>query len=262
MATTSVTIRTARGLRYPRDGPATTTRRREGGADTEAWGSMSASGTHRGSRATWVVLGTALVLCVAAAVVLLTPLRGYLLGDSATPASRPAASSAAGRSTEPTPTDYLPITPAGPTYSDPVRLEIPKLGIDVRLEAEVLDQAGVMTVPSSPKGAGWYSLGTKPGDMGSAVIDGHAGYGGGIAAIFDHLDRLVPGDRLTVVDASGTVIPFVVRDSRLFDPRADTRDIFAREDAPHLNLITCYGPYDAAAHTHSQRLVVFTDLAK
>jgi LPXTG-site transpeptidase (sortase) family protein len=239
-----------------------TMRRREGRVETEEWGSMSASGTHRGSRAIWVGVGAALVVCAAAAVVLLTPLRGYLLGGSAAPASLPTASSAAGRSAETTPTNYLPITPAGPTYSDPVRLEIPKLGIDVRLEAEVVNQAGAMTVPSSPMGAGWYSLGTKPGDIGSAVIDGHAGYRGGVAAIFDHLDRLVPGDRLMVVDASGTVIPFVVRGTRLFDPRADTREIFAREDAPHLNLITCYGPYDAAAHTHSQRLVVFTDLAK
>ena len=52
----------------------------------------------------------------------------------------------------------------------------------------------------------------------------------------------------------------MVRESRLYDPTADAVSVFIPTDnGAHLNLITCEGTWNSAAHSYSQRRVVFTD---
>jgi LPXTG-site transpeptidase (sortase) family protein len=159
---------------------------------------------------------------------------------------------------EPTPT-VVATEPPSPTYAAPVRLKIARLRIDAPVVQVGIDKDGVMESPSGPTKAGWYDLGPRPGERGSAVIAGHSGYRGGRAAIFDDLKKLAPGDPIIVVDKTGAVISFVVRESRLFDPAADTQEVFGRYDGRFLNLVTCTGAYSVSAGTHSKRLVVFAD---
>ena len=147
------------------------------------------------------------------------------------------------------------------SYGLPVRLMIPRLGIDAAVEDVGLTADGAMGVPSSPKTVAWFKLGPHPGDKGSAVIAGHSGYRNG-AAVFDDLSNLRKGDLLFVEDAKGVPAEFVVRGSRTYDRDANASDVFGRNEGRHLNLITCTGPWDAAAGTHDERLVVFTDAVR
>lgn len=153
--------------------------------------------------------------------------------------------------------DALPVR-GRPRYGLPVRLTIPRLGVDAAVEKVGLTPDGAMGVPSSPDTVAWFKLGPRPGDKGSAVIDGHSGYAS-VAAVFDDLPSLRKGDLLFVEDAKGVLVRFVVRKSRMFDRDANPSDVFGRKDGRHLNLVTCTGAWDAAAGTHAQRLVVFTD---
>jgi LPXTG-site transpeptidase (sortase) family protein len=146
------------------------------------------------------------------------------------------------------------------TYARPARLIIPKIGLEAAVEAVGLTAENAMASPSGPDTVGWYKLGPRPGNKGSAVIDGHSGYASGEAAAFDRLTELSKGDRLFVEDASGRRASFTVRKTQLFARDANAAAVFAPTASRRLNLITCTGSFDVAAGTHSQRLVVFADL--
>lgn len=146
------------------------------------------------------------------------------------------------------------------THARPVRLIIPKIGLDAAIEHVGLTADDAMAPPSGPDTVGWYELGPRPGNRGSAVIDGHSGYADGRAAAFDELPKLGKGDRLYVGDANGRLASFLVRTTRLYARDADAAEVFAPTASSRLNLITCTGSFDVAAGTHSQRLVVFADL--
>lgn len=198
------------------------------------------------------------VAVVGAALLMLThapPFLGYFGGDRKLGA---AVGQAVWRPSVVATPDIAVPPPPSPTYGLPVRLKIPKLGVDAAIEQVGVAKDGTMAAPRGPALAGWYKAGTRPGERGSAVIDGHSGYRGGRAAIFDNLKKLVAGDSVIVVDDAGAVISFVVSESRLLKPDADTTEIFARSDRRFLNLITCTGDWNETASTHSQRLVVFT----
>jgi sortase (surface protein transpeptidase) len=146
------------------------------------------------------------------------------------------------------------------TYARPARLTIPKIGLEAAVEIVGLTADNAMASPSGPDTVGWFRLGPHPGNKGSAVIDGHSGYADGRAAAFDKLPELSKGDRLFVEDADGRVASFVVRRTQLYARDANAAAVFAPTASRRLNLITCTGSFDAAAGTHSQRLVVFADL--
>lgn len=146
------------------------------------------------------------------------------------------------------------------TYARPVRLVIPKIGLDAVIEDVGLTADNAMASPSGPETVGWYELGPRPGNKGSSVIDGHSGYADGSAAAFDELPELGKGDTLYVEDASGQRASFIVRKTKLYARDATAAEVFAPTARRRLNLITCTGSFDVAAGTHSQRLVVFTEL--
>lgn len=151
-----------------------------------------------------------------------------------------------------------PANLVGPTL--PVRLEIPKIGIDTVIEHVGLTKDGALDVPKGPSNAAWFELSPRPGGVGSSVIDGHFGYKNNRPAVFDNLYKLKKGDKIYVQDSKGGMIAFVVREFRSYDRNESTSDVFNSSDGTsHLNLITCAGDWNPIAKTHSQRLVVFTD---
>ncbi len=142
----------------------------------------------------------------------------------------------------------------------PVRLKIPKIKADAIVEYVGLTPEGRMDVPKGPAEVAWYKLGTRPGEIGSAVIAGHSGWKNFRPAVFDNLNKLQKGDKIYIEDEKGVVITFVVREKRLYDPDADATDVFSSIDGKrHLNLITCEGVWDEVTKSRSKRLVVFTD---
>lgn len=142
----------------------------------------------------------------------------------------------------------------------PVRLKVPTIKVDAPVEYMGLTKQGDMDIPSSPDNAGWYRSGPRPGEIGSAVIDGHFGYKNRIPAIFDNLHKLLPGDIIYVDDDKGETHTFVVRESKVFNPGDDATEVFRSSDGKaHLNLITCQGVWNSAQKEYSKRLVVFAD---
>jgi len=144
----------------------------------------------------------------------------------------------------------------------PARLLIPTIGVDAGVVEVGIGTDGSMESPNSPSGTAWYNLGKKPGETGSAVIAGHFGtWKGGEGSVFDKLNQLKVGDKLSVIDEAGVTVTFVVRESRKFKSEADATDIFRSNDGlAHLNLITCQGTWNKKTKSYPDRLVVFADL--
>ncbi|MDO8495583.1 MAG: class F sortase [bacterium] len=146
------------------------------------------------------------------------------------------------------------------TVGRPVRLKIPKIGVDSVVEYVGLTSNGAMDVPKSRDNVAWFEIGQSPGENGSAVIAGHYGLENRKTSAFDNLHKLRQGDRLYIEDDKGVVISFVVRESRRYDPKADASAVFGSSDGKsHLNLVTCEGDWNDVSESYTKRLVVFTD---
>lgn len=144
----------------------------------------------------------------------------------------------------------------------PIRLKIPAIQVDTSIDLMGIDADGLMQSPNNAKSVGWYKQGPRPGDIGSAVIDGHYGkWQGGYNSVFDNLHTLQKGDSVYVESSSGSTVTFIVRELRMYNPKANSNDVFISNDGlSHLNLITCDGSWDEESKSYSKRLIVFTDM--
>ncbi len=116
-----------------------------------------------------------------------------------------------------------------------------------------------MGIPTNFTDVGWYNKGPKPGEPGSAVIDGHLDGKEVKEAVFYNLQNLKPGDDVQIVDSKGTTHHFKVIETKLYKYDAPTADVFDPDVSKvRLNLITCAG--DWVEGQYNQRVVVFTEL--
>lgn len=145
----------------------------------------------------------------------------------------------------------------------PLRLKIPRIGVNARVEPVDLEADGSMGTPSGPWTVGWWDRGFLPGQPGSAVIDGHVDYRNVGPAVFWRLDNLRPGDLIQITMPGDAVLTFVVDQTAVYtaDESAPVARIFAPSDVPRLNLITCTGTFDPSSRSYDRRLVVFSKLA-
>ncbi|MEX1061911.1 MAG: class F sortase, partial [Patescibacteria group bacterium] len=142
----------------------------------------------------------------------------------------------------------------------PIRLKIPRIKVDAAVESVGRTPEGAMAILESLDDVAWFRFGSRPGEVGNAVIAGHYGWRNGKTAVFDKLYKLSKGDEISVEDKHGVVTTFVVREIRKYDPEADASDVFeSNNGTAHLNLITCAGEWNEATQTFSKRLVVFAD---
>ena len=149
---------------------------------------------------------------------------------------------------------------AGARAELPIRFIIPKINVDATVEYVGVTSGGAMDVPKGPDAVAWFSLGSRPGETGSAVISGHYGWKNGIPAVFDNLHMLQKGDKLYVEDEKGAITTFVVREFRTYGGTEPAPEVFGSSDGKaHLNLITCTGVWNKTKKSYSQRLVVFAD---
>jgi sortase (surface protein transpeptidase) len=83
------------------------------------------------------------------------------------------------------------------TFGLPKQLLIPKIKVDANVAYMGLTKTGDMDVPPDLVNVGWYKYGTKPGDVGSAVIAGHL-EGTKDLGVFIGLDKLSQGDEVQI----------------------------------------------------------------
>lgn len=143
----------------------------------------------------------------------------------------------------------------------PVRLMIPAINVNAAIQNLGVTTKGDMEVPSNATDAGWFKLGPRPGERGSAVIAGHFDGENGEAGVFTNLNKLKKGDKLYIKNDKGISITFVVRESRIYNP-GYANDVFSGSSSAYLNLITCDGVWDGAKKSYSKRLVVFADIVR
>ncbi len=142
----------------------------------------------------------------------------------------------------------------------PQRIQIPEIALDAVIESVALTADGSMDVPKDPLNAGWYSLGPRPGEIGSAVIDGHVNWIHNSVAVFTDLHKIISGDTIIISDDTGAQTKFSVRKTELYNAAENAADIFTSTDnKSHLNLITCDGEWDKVARQYKQRFIVFAD---
>jgi len=147
------------------------------------------------------------------------------------------------------------------TLPQTARIKIPKILVDATLEQVGLTKKGEVDVPKRPQNAAWFNGSVKPGQKGSSVIVGHYGpWKNGLPTVFNRLNQLKKGDRITMEDENGLATHFIVRERRAYDANTNPIEVFWKnDDASHLNLITCDGKWDPVSKSYPRRLVVFAD---
>ena len=147
----------------------------------------------------------------------------------------------------------------------PNRLVIPSIGVDTAVEMVGVLHDGNLATPSlNPwDDVGWYAAGPRPGEVGSAVIDGHLDRPGGSPAVFWNLRGIHVGDSVTITDTAWGTERFRVTRIAWYHPgQAPIQKIFGDESGAYLNLITCAGDWIASQHQTALRLVVYTTLVR
>jgi sortase (surface protein transpeptidase) len=143
----------------------------------------------------------------------------------------------------------------------PVRIIIPKIQVSSSLERLGRERNGTVEVPSF-HAAGWYALGPRPGDPGSAVILGHVDTTNG-PAVFFRLRELRPGDLVEVERSDGSTVRFVVRrTAQYLKKQFPTDEVYFPTLAPELRLITCGGSFDYTLHHYRSNIIVFATLQR
>ena len=140
----------------------------------------------------------------------------------------------------------------------PVDIALPSIGVDARVVPVGIDPDGLMTVPDDVSTVGWYEFGASTAsEQGTTVLAGHVDDRvQGRGAFFD-LRVMEVGDELTVTDEDGTTTTWVVTGRRTFEKESlPITDLFRRDGAPRLVLLTCGGDFDRAARSYESNVVV------
>ncbi len=142
----------------------------------------------------------------------------------------------------------------------PVRLLIPKIGIDAPVTVKGLDPNGAMQNPSGPDDVAWYDFTARPGQAGNAVFSGHLDYHDYGPAVFARLREMQAGDLVEVRLEDGTVRRYVVTISVLYPAdSAPSQEIVGPTGREMVTLVTCGGTWQGRPQGYSHRLVVRAD---
>ncbi|HEU5315993.1 MAG TPA: class F sortase [Chloroflexota bacterium] len=167
--------------------------------------------------------------------------------------------------TAPTPSPavqtYVSAAPAKPAttldYMElPLRLAIPRLGVDAPVISVGLTPQMAMDVPQRAEEVGWYEFSARPGLKGNSILAGHLDWNG-TPGVFRRLSDLRPGDKLAVRGADGQERPYTVDWNREWPlSSAPVGTIFEALERPAITLITCGGRWNAATQRYDTRVVV------
>jgi sortase family protein len=151
-----------------------------------------------------------------------------------------------------------PATPPSDASSPyPSRIRVPALGIDAAVEPVGVDARGFMAIPREVAQVGWYRFGPAPGDpAGAAVIAGHVDTRQqGAGALFP-LRAVDVGDLISVTVPGRELRYRVVGKQTIVKQRLPVEELFARDGAPRIVLITCGGPFVPELASYRDNLVV------
>jgi len=146
------------------------------------------------------------------------------------------------------------ITSPGPDGTDG-NVSLPSIGVNAPIVRVGFDGNGNMVLPHDARDVAWLDQGPFPGSNNNVVLAGHIAWGG-VPGSFGTIDRLHPGDVVTIV-LHGKTWKYAVRYSCLFpfnSPRG--LQVIGYTPVPSLTMVSCAGTWNAAAGTHNERIVV------
>jgi len=124
------------------------------------------------------------------------------------------------------------------------------LGVNPDLSVQVPDV-------HHPEQASWFNLGVRPGEMGSAVLLGHVDGGDGKLGIFHDIHALNLGDLINVGRADGSTAVFkVTRVRTVLKSAFPSQDVYGPKPDAEIQLVTCGGTLDRAAHNYLSSVIV------
>jgi sortase (surface protein transpeptidase) len=148
---------------------------------------------------------------------------------------------------------------AAPQPAAPVALAIPALGIAVPVDPVGVAPDGQMEIPPLAERAGWYRFGAAPGaGAGTAVVAAHvdSAASAGLGP-FARLEDAAVGDLVEVTLADGSTRTFAVTDvRRTAKAEIAWADVFVRDGAPRLALITCGGVFQRDVGRYVDNVIV------
>ncbi|SDJ28359.1 Sortase family protein [Frankineae bacterium MT45] len=147
--------------------------------------------------------------------------------------------------------------------SEPIRLDIPAIGVSTSVQQLGLAADGSVQVPPLGRDshAGWYENSPTPGQVGPSILLGHidsAKYGPGV---FFKLGDLRQREQVSVTLADHTVAVFEIE--RVVEyPKAHfpTYEVYGNLDHAGLRLITCGGHFDPRVKSYEDNIVVYASL--
>jgi len=166
---------------------------------------------------------------------------------------------------EPTPTPaaitYVAAASAKPRvtvdYMElPLRLKIPRLGVDAPVISVGLTPQMAMDVPQRAEDVGWYEYSTRPGMKGNSVLAGHLDWNGQ-PGVFRRLLDMRQGDSMAIRGADGQERAYTVDWTHEWPlATAPVGTIFEPIEQAALTLITCGGRWNPVTQRYDTRVVV------
>lgn len=146
----------------------------------------------------------------------------------------------------------------------PAALAVDSIGIGgAPVDPVAVEPDGGMEIPADISRVGWYEYGPEPGAAeGTAVLTAHIDDRTQGKGVFYDLDELQEGDGVEVQMSDDSVRRFTVDEIRqIRKVDLPTGDLFRRDGAPRLALITCGGEFDAASRHYRDNIVVLASPA-
>lgn len=149
----------------------------------------------------------------------------------------------------------LPTATHGP---QPNRLQIDAADLDIPVLAVGVATDGQMALPPNPATIGWYQFGPGPNDdQGSVVLGGHVDSKEFGAGPLVRLRKVRAGDQVTLRSTDGSVAKYRVRTVEdIAKSSLVLGEVFDRDGARQLRIVTCGGPYDHNGGGYRDNLVV------
>jgi hypothetical protein len=152
----------------------------------------------------------------------------------------------------------VPLAVVAPPLPVPVSVSIPAIKVNaVVAPVDLQPGTNVIEVPEIDK-VGWWELGPRPGEDGSSLLVGHVD-GSGKPGVFWRLRQLVPGDLVSIGYADGSTRSFRVSGRAQLSKQALPPDLFSREGAARLTIITCGGSFNRVTGHYVDNVVVVAE---
>jgi LPXTG-site transpeptidase (sortase) family protein len=157
-----------------------------------------------------------------------------------------------------------------PDAPEPVRLGIPRIGVDAPILAMGLDSRNYPEVPKTGADVAWYTFSAPPGRGSNAVMSGHVDWLLGddpVKGVFYHLRELQIGDQISLDLEDGSQLRYIVTGNvavRYNDPNVGNVMDSTSKDV--ITLITCGGTWqsdysNSTGGNYSHRIIVRAERA-